>query len=67
MNILGLVIMWVLIVGFFALAVFLTILAVRSRKTYRCSECGEAQRVEYLDARRCSHCGAPLQQATPVG
>jgi len=43
------------------LAVVLYLLAVRSRKTYRCPECGEEIRVEYLKARRCGMCGASLQ------
>ena len=45
-------------IGLFGVIAF--ILAIKSRKTYRCPSCGEAIRTEYLDARRCGMCGAPL-------
>ena len=54
------VLIWLVVVAFVALAIFLTMLAVQSRKSYRCPECGEKLRVEYLDARRCNVCGSPL-------
>ena len=38
--------------------------SVRSRKAYRCPECGERVITEYLDAQRCGHCGAPLERET---
>jgi hypothetical protein len=33
-----------------------------SRKAYLCPECGERMTAEYLKAKRCNMCGAPLQQ-----
>ena len=59
---LNFLLIWGGIALFFALAVFLTLLAVRSRKSYKCPQCGEILRVEYLDARRCGFCGAPLNR-----
>lgn len=36
--------------------------SVRSRKSYRCPQCGETlKNVEYLKAKRCGMCGAPLE------
>jgi ribosomal protein S27AE len=37
-------------------------LAVQSRKSYHCPACGEAVRVEHMNAQRCGMCGAPLQE-----
>lgn len=34
--------------------------AVRSRKIYKCSECGESFRVELMEASHCKVCGAPV-------
>lgn len=34
--------------------------AAASRKTYACKQCGEKITTEYLDAKRCSSCGAPF-------
>jgi ribosomal protein S27AE len=35
--------------------------SVRSRKSYRCPKCGETiTNVEYMKAKRCGMCGAPL-------
>jgi len=44
------------------LAILLYYLAVRSRKTYRCPQCGETIQVEYLKAEHCGMCGAPLKE-----
>jgi len=44
------------------LAVLFYYLAVRSRRSYQCPECGEEIRVEYLNAKRCGMCGAPLEK-----
>lgn len=36
--------------------------SVRSRKSYRCPQCGERiTNVEYMQAKRCGMCGAPLE------
>ena len=36
--------------------------SVRSRKSYRCPQCGESiTNVEYMQAKRCGMCGAPLE------
>jgi hypothetical protein len=34
--------------------------AVLSRKSYECPSCGERLTVEYMEARHCNVCGAPL-------
>lgn len=36
--------------------------AVRSRKSYRCPECGEKIRVEHMETARCGMCGSQLQR-----
>ena len=42
--------------------VVLYVFSVSSRKSYSCPECGEQITTEYLNAKRCNMCGAPLQQ-----
>ena len=53
----------ILIVSALALlAIVLYLFSVRSRKSYRCPQCGETiKNVEYLKAKRCGMCGAPLE------
>ncbi len=57
--------MWWLL-AFPAIIVFLAIIfyyfSVQSRKLYRCPQCGEKIRVEYMRATRCNICGVPLKQ-----
>jgi len=44
------------------LGLVLYLFSVRSRKSYRCPQCGEAiKNVEYMKAKRCGMCGAPLE------
>ncbi len=45
-----------------SVAILFYFLAVQSRKSYKCLQCGEKVRVEYMDASRCGMCGAPLKQ-----
>lgn len=60
--------MTVLLVYFFIgvvivlLGIFFFMLSVASRKRYRCPQCGEVIRTEYLHASRCNMCGAPLRE-----
>ena len=45
------------------LGVVLYLFSVRSRKSYRCPQCGETiTNVEYMKAKRCGMCGAPLEK-----
>jgi len=37
-------------------------LAVKSRKSYTCPECGEKTKVEYMNTTRCGMCGSLLKQ-----
>ena len=38
------------------------IFSVRSRKSYRCPQCGERiTNIEHMKARHCGMCGAPLE------
>lgn len=54
-------------IPFFALGlmviigIFGFIFALKSRKTYRCPECGETFKAEYMDAKTCKVCGANLE------
>lgn len=41
-------------------------LAVRSRKTYTCPECGESVRVELMETARCGMCGSLLKENQKV-
>ena len=43
-----------------ACALFAYDKAVKSRKCYRCPECGESFRTEHMDAKCCKVCGAKL-------
>ncbi len=45
------------------LAILFYVLAVSSRRSYRCPKCGEKLLTEYLDAKRCGMCGAPLERS----
>jgi len=44
------------------LAAFFYYLAVKSRKSYTCPECGEKIKVEHMDTARCGMCGSLLKQ-----
>jgi hypothetical protein len=43
-------------------AVVVYIFSVSSRRHYRCPQCGERIRTEYLAAKRCGMCGAELER-----
>jgi ribosomal protein S27AE len=45
------------------LGILFYVLAVSSRRRYRCPKCGEKLLTEYLDAKRCGMCGAPLERS----
>ncbi len=49
--------------GVVVLAILFYVLAVSSRRSYRCPQCGEKLQTEYLDAKRCGMCGAPLERS----
>ena len=44
------------------LGCFFYYLAVKSRKTYTCPECGEKVKVEHMETSRCGMCGSLLKQ-----
>lgn len=44
------------------IGVLLYVFSVLSRKGYRCPKCGERVNVEYMEAKRCGMCGAPLER-----
>ncbi len=48
---------------FIVLGILFYVLAVSSRRRYRCPKCGEKLLTEYLDAKRCGMCGAPLERS----
>jgi len=43
------------------IGIFGFIFALKSRKTYRCPECGETFKAEYMDAKTCKVCGSNLE------
>jgi hypothetical protein len=45
-----------------ALGILFYVLAVASRKSYRCPSCGEQMTVEHMRASHCNMCGAPLER-----
>ena len=49
-------------VGLGLLALLFYTLAVSSRKSYECPQCGEKLRVEHMEASHCNMCGAPLNR-----
>ena len=52
-----------ILAGVVAIGVLLYFFSVMSRKTYRCPKCGERLvGVEYMSAKRCGMCGAPLER-----
>ncbi|MCP4261793.1 MAG: zinc ribbon domain-containing protein [Planctomycetes bacterium] len=54
---------WLILIGLVLIGLVLYIFSVMSRKSYRCPKCGEkVVDVEYLSAKRCGMCGAPLEQ-----
>jgi len=59
----GVVLVYAAVIGgLVLLAVLFYVLAVQSRKTYVCPQCGEQLRVEHMDASHCNMCGAPLER-----
>ncbi len=54
---------YLILAGVVVVIVALYCFSVMSRKTYRCSKCGERLvGVEYMSAKRCGMCGAPLER-----
>jgi predicted amidophosphoribosyltransferase len=62
MSWLGLGLVYTLIGVATAVPILLFLCAVGSRQSYRCPQCGEQLTTEYLKAKRCSMCGAPLSE-----
>lgn len=54
--------LFLLIFVILTLAAVFYYIAVRSRKTYICPECGEKTKVEHMDTARCGMCGSLLNQ-----
>ena len=54
---------WLILPGIIIIGVVLYFFSVISRKSYRCPKCGERiSNVEHMQAKRCSMCGAPLDE-----
>ena len=53
---------WAILAVALLIAVVLYVFSVLSRKSYRCPKCGERVSVEYMEAKRCGMCGAPLEK-----
>ncbi|MHC4117811.1 MAG: hypothetical protein ACYSWO_09925 [Planctomycetota bacterium] len=54
---------YLILAGVVGIGVILYFFSVMSRKTYKCPKCGERLvGVEYMSAKRCGMCGAPLEQ-----
>ncbi len=49
-------------IGLLLLGILLYVLAVSSRRSYVCPECGERMRMEHGTASRCNVCGTPFQE-----
>jgi len=62
MEWLGGLLIYMLIGPLILLPILFYVFSVLSRKSYRCPQCGERITTEYLDARHCNTCGAPLSQ-----
>jgi ribosomal protein S27AE len=54
---------YLILAGVVGVVIILYLFSVMSRKTYKCPRCGERLvGAEYLSAKRCGMCGAPLEQ-----
>ncbi len=54
---------YLILAGVVVIGVALYCFSVMSRKSYCCPKCGERLvGVEYLSAKRCGMCGAPLER-----
>ena len=62
MEWLGALLIYMLVGLLILVPIALYVFAVASRKSYRCPQCGEQITTEYLDAKHCNMCGAPLNQ-----
>ncbi len=62
MSWLGFFAIYTLIGAVVLVPIVLYIFAVGSRRSYRCPQCGEQLATEYLKAKRCNTCGAPLSE-----
>jgi ribosomal protein S27AE len=52
----------IIIVVLIILSVIFYYFSVRSRKKYKCPECGEFVNVEYMETTRCGMCGSLLKK-----
>jgi len=62
MGIVGGLLVWALVGIVVLIPVVLFLFSLSSRKSYRCPQCGEQITTEYLSAKHCGMCGAPLEQ-----
>ena len=62
MGLLGGFLVWGLVSLIVLVPVAFFLLSWGSRKSYRCPQCGERMTTEYLSAKHCGMCGAPLEQ-----
>ncbi|UCE49688.1 MAG: hypothetical protein JSW47_05980 [Phycisphaerales bacterium] len=54
---------YLILAGVVVVIVALFCFSLMSRKSYRCPKCGERLvGAEYLSAKRCGMCGAPLER-----
>ena len=62
MDLLGAFAIYILISLVIVIPLVLYLFAAASRKSYRCPKCGEQITAEYLEAKHCNMCGAPLNK-----
>ena len=59
---------FLILLAFIGLGLVFYYFSVRSRKSYRCPQCGERiTDVEHMNAKRCGMCGAPLETTKENG
>lgn len=62
MHLVGGLLVWGLVSLIVLVPVVFFLFALGSRRSYRCPQCGERMTTEYLSAKHCGMCGAPLEQ-----
>ncbi|MDM8524018.1 hypothetical protein QUF80_11680 [Desulfococcaceae bacterium HSG8] len=53
---------FIIIIVLIVLSAIFYYLSVRSRKQYKCPECGESVNVEHMETARCGMCGSLLKK-----
>ncbi len=56
----------VLVLGFIFICIWAYNKSIKSRRYYKCPQCGESFRMEHSQARCCKVCGAELEEISDI-